>query len=83
MDKHNLLELWKSQILMLRDHGKELQENSQLKLDWIEKTKLVLRGIEEINSCDRSWIDDEYGKWAKKEIRPLTVEEKELLKKLH
>ena len=35
---------------------------------WSEKQRELTKIIEELNSCDSSWLNDEYGKWAKKNL---------------
>ena len=56
MSKEEILELLKTQILMLRDHQ--------------VKHKMIQENIQKLNSCDALWLQDEYGKWFEKEIRP-------------
>ena len=71
MTKEEILELLKAQMLALRDRSTELQKNSRLRADWVAKTKHMQDTIKNISSCDAIWLDEEYGKWFKKEIQPL------------
>lgn len=72
MNKEEILSLLKTQVLNLRDRSAEIQKDPQLMADWIAKTKLLQQRVNSLNSCDILWINDEYSKWAIKEIKPYT-----------
>jgi hypothetical protein len=70
MNKEEALELLKHLILQLRDHSKEIQDNPKLMQDWVAKSKYLENAIKSLNTCDSNWINDEYGRFFKKEIQP-------------
>lgn len=70
MTKEEILSLLQAQILILRDRPAELHDNPKLMADWVAKITTIVRDIESLNSCDANWLNDEYGKWWHKEIKP-------------
>lgn len=72
MSKEEIIDLIKHLILQLRDNEKALKENPRLMQDWIAKQKHLDESIKQLNSCDASWVNDNYIVWFNKEIAPHT-----------
>jgi len=84
MDKQEILDLLKHLILQLRDHSKDIQKDPRLMQDFIAKAKHLENILQSLNSCDALYIEDEYGKFFKKEVQPYVSKiDPKLLKKLN
>ena len=70
MSKEEILELMKWLILELRDHETELKTDTGRRADWTGKSAYMQSEVAKLNSCDLNWLNDEYGKWASKEVKP-------------
>lgn len=70
MDKNEVLCLLQNLILQLRDESSLLQSDSNLKKDWVVKHQVLQRELKNLNSCDSLWLNEEYGKFFRKEIAP-------------
>lgn len=70
MNKEEALELMKHLILQLRDDAKALKEDARLMQDWVAKQKHLNSEISKMNSCDASWLNDQYLAWFNKEMKP-------------
>ena len=70
MTKEEIFELMKVLILELRDHGEELKTDERKRMDFTAKSSYVESEVAKLNSCDANWLNDEYGKWHSKEVKP-------------
>lgn len=75
MNKVEILELMKWLILELRDHDKELKTDPRRQADWRGKSAYMQSEVAKLNSCDLNWLNDEYGKWERKEVKPYKIRE--------
>jgi hypothetical protein len=73
MTKEEILELMKWLILELRDHEEELKTDTRRRADWTGKSAYMQSEVAKLNSCDLNWLNDEYGKWASKEVTPYNI----------
>lgn len=84
MNKEETLELLKHLVLQLRDSSKEIQSDPRLMQDWVAKAKHLDNIIKSLNSCDASFVQDQYGKFFKAEIQPFIGKlDSKLYKKLN
>ena len=70
MTKEEIFELMKELILELRDHGEKLKKDERKRIDHTAKSSYIQTEVAKLNSCDANWLNDEYGKWYKKEVKP-------------
>jgi len=70
MTKEEIFKLMKEVILALKDEEDKLMNDSLFQQEWSKKHKAVDSAIKQLNSCDASWLTDEYAKWFKAEIEP-------------
>ena len=70
MNKEEALSLIKHLITELRDNEAILKANPKLMQDWVAKQKHLDEQVKKLNSCDMLWLDEKYGEWFRKEVKP-------------
>lgn len=68
--KEELLEELKKMVLALKNDAEELKKNPELAVEWAKKQAEIGIACRRLNSCDASWLNDEYGKWFRSEVKP-------------
>jgi hypothetical protein len=70
MTKEEIFELMKVLILELRNHEEELKTDGRKRMDYTAKSAYIESEVAKLNSCDANWLNDEFGKWHSKEVKP-------------
>lgn len=69
MKKEEVLALSKELVLSVRDSRNKILTPEEA-ANRRAKIELLNREVANLNSCDMLWLDDEYGKFYRKEISP-------------
>lgn len=70
MNKESILIELQNLVRILKDNQDKLKEDAEFRTKWQEAQQELGIATKKLNSCDMSWLNDEYGKWYKKEILP-------------
>ena len=70
MTKEEVLNDLKELVIALRDNSEKLRSDPVFAAGWLSKQKSVSLEASRLNSCDASWLNDEYGEWFRQEIEP-------------
>jgi len=69
MTKEEILEALKTEILNLRDHPEKFKTPEDIKERCYNQER-INNACKNLNSCDASWLSEEYAKWYDIEIKP-------------
>jgi len=70
MNKEAILASLKELILGLKNNPERFRSDPDYVRSWESKQLEINLSIKKLNSCDASWLNDEYGKWFNKELKP-------------
>lgn len=70
MTKEEMLKELKSLVQALITDAEKFRSDESFRISWAEKQRTIGVEVNELNSCDLNWLNDEYGEWFNSEIRP-------------
>jgi len=70
MNKEQILSELKSLVQSLIDDQEKLKGDEDYKKEWGAKQQALGIEVKKLNSCDASWLNDQYGLWFRTEIKP-------------
>ena len=71
MNREEIFEGLKNLIIELRDNSDKFKNDPSACQEWSKKQQALGIAVKSLNSDDKLWLDNEYGKWYKVEIAPL------------
>ncbi len=70
LSKEEVLNLLKELVAQVRDNGEKLKHDKRMYDEFVVRRSTLNNAVNSLNSCDSSWVNDEFGKWHKIEIEP-------------
>jgi hypothetical protein len=70
MTREEIFDELKTAVLAFRDEGKRIREDAVFRASLLSKQQELGIEVKKLNSCDASWLNDEYGAWFKAEVLP-------------
>ena len=79
MTKEQILSLMKDSILSLKTKGDKLISVKGELIAFKNQTEIVKNALLALNSCDATWLNDEYLKWRRETLSEIDAEIRERL----
>lgn len=70
MTKEKVFELMKELVLSVKDDNDKLISDRGYITAWLDKNKELDIALKQLDSCEMTWLDEQYGPWFEENIKP-------------